>query len=155
MSLPKGLEEIVDLYGDPHSARFRHDNMTVKRLPYSLGLDWNTEVRSKNIYAHKLVIDDMINFFEVVKNFYGLEYMKENGLDVWGGSYNKRFKRGTKEWSTHSWGIAFDYLPKLGPFHKPSMMPYQIIDIAKDLGINCGEFFDKQDGMHFQYCRGY
>lgn len=154
-NLPDGLEAIIEKYGDIHSARFANDNLVTRKLPYSLGLSWETEARSVHIYAHKLIIDDIIEFFNLIKDFYGLEYMKENGLDVWGGSYNKRFKSGTREWSTHSWGIAFDYLPSLGPRQKPSMMPYQVISTAHSLGIDCGEHFKNQDGMHFQFCKGY
>jgi hypothetical protein len=51
----------------------------------------------------------LTNVFE----HYGEERIKELGLDLWGGCFNFRKKRGGSTMSTHSWAIAVDYHPEM------------------------------------------
>ena len=42
---------------------------------------------------------------------YGESKIRELRLDLYGGSFVKRKKRGGSTWSTHAWGIAVDFDP--------------------------------------------
>jgi hypothetical protein len=46
-----------------------------------------------------------------VANAYTQQQMDEFGLNIFGGCYNYRLKRGGTTLSMHSWGAAFDFDP--------------------------------------------
>ena len=46
-----------------------------------------------------------------VHEHYGEHEIEELRLDLFGGDYHPRRKRGGAAWSTHSWGIAIDWDP--------------------------------------------
>jgi hypothetical protein len=46
-----------------------------------------------------------------VREEYGDEEIRRLRLNLYGGSYNVRRKRGGTSWSTHAWGIAMDWDP--------------------------------------------
>lgn len=43
---------------------------------------------------------------------YGVDRLRALRLDLFGGCFEKRRKRGGTAWSTHAWGIALDYDPE-------------------------------------------
>lgn len=163
MNIPNGLTEIRKVYGDPDRDRdftvdadFVQENLVKTRLPFPLRLSWDHSLRSYNVYGHKLVTPLICKFFEEVTKYYGgYEELRIQDLDIWGGCYQFRAKRGGKDLSVHSWGIAFDYLDHLGPYGRLSVIPDPIIVIGEKLGFENGRDWNTPDGMHFQLCRGY
>jgi len=157
-----GLQEINQFYGNPDANRdfildpeFQRKYLIKKALPYALRLPWGNQV-SRNIYGHVLAVPKIIEFFIMVADSYGgYSNLRSAGLDIWAGCFQFRTKASGTGLSTHSWGIAFDYLPQLGPYNQESRIPFQILNIATELGFENGSHWTIPDGMHFQLCSGY
>ena len=82
-------------------------------LPYTHTLAWDLNVKVNRFSCHAKVADSMEKVLTEVFEHYGEERIKELGLDLWGGCFNFRKKRGGSTLSTHSWGIAVDYHPEM------------------------------------------
>ncbi len=80
-------------------------------LPYKMKIAWATDHKIRKITCHKLVAEDLQGIHEDILSHYGMDFIEENGLDLWGGCLNVRKIRGGSRWSTHSWGIAEDINP--------------------------------------------
>ena len=78
-------------------------------FPHKLSWDPGTVVRT--IRCHKKVADSLEIILKNVLKEYGQQRITELGLDLYGGCYNLRNKRGGSSKSMHSWGIAIDYHP--------------------------------------------
>jgi hypothetical protein len=78
--------------------------------PYPLWYAGNLNYRIKKIALHEKVIRSAERVLIRVKDAYGDE-VKELNLDVYGGGYNKRLKRGGTTWSMHAYAIAMDWNP--------------------------------------------
>lgn len=163
MRIPSGLDEIKNVYGDPDrnhdfapDPEFARRNLVKVPLPYPLRLSWNLDLVSRNLYGHRLAVGRICEFFDQVADQYGgYRNLREQDLDIWGGCYQFRSKRGGRSLSVHAWGMAFDYLPHLGPFGKRSRIPAEIVAIGENLGFENGGTWSVPDGMHFQLCRDY
>lgn len=148
--IPDGIEEIINYYGDPKDKGWFDKNMKVCHLPFSLRQSWNG-VRVDRFHVHKLVFSAMRDALLEIEAYGGMVFLRKHNLDMWGGIYNDRNKRGSNVPSTHSFGIAIDYCPELGTFKEPSRMPYFIVTAFIERGfINL-----RHDGQHFQACSGY
>jgi hypothetical protein len=158
-TIPNGIDEIVKVYGAGRilDGTFKADpawfknNVEVFHLSFPLRQSWDyREIRA--FHAHKKVGAVMVDALEKIYEFYGLQLMRRHGLDFWGGVYNPRLKRGSREPSTHAWAIAIDYCPGLGPYDEPTRMPWPIVDSFLKRGfVNLPE----NDGMHFQAAEEY
>ncbi len=60
---------------------------------------------------HEKVADSLGEILEKIHAHYGEAEISKLGLDLFGGDYNARLKRGGSTMSTHSWGIAIDFDP--------------------------------------------
>ncbi len=148
--VPDGIEEIIDYYGDPKEKGWFDDNVVVCQLPFSLRQSWNG-VRVDRFHVHRLVEPAMKDALLEIEEYAGIIFLRRHDLDMWGGIYNDRNRRGSNIPSTHSWGIAIDYCPELGPFGDPSRVPYFIVDAFQKRGFMNLKF----DGQHNQACTGY
>ena len=99
--------ELTAFYGKPGT----ESNLTVIDAPYQLRLSWELTSRVSRVRCHKKVADSLERVLGSVLNHYGPDQIRELRLDLFGGSYNKRRKRGGTAWSTHAWGIALDFDP--------------------------------------------
>lgn len=81
-------------------------------LPYEHRFSWDKNVKVNRFKCHEMVADSMSRVLTKVHEHYGDTGVKELGLDLWGGCFNYRKKRGGSTLSTHSWGIALDYHPE-------------------------------------------
>lgn len=86
-------------------------NLVYVELPYVHRLAWNTNQKVTRLQCHKKVEPSVHRVLTKVLQHYGEERIRELGLDLTGGCFNKRKMRGGNKWSTHSWGIALDYDP--------------------------------------------
>ena len=96
---------IRDVFGEPGTRQSRVS------LPYSLKLAWDTSRTVNSFKCHELVVEPIQEAMEEILDVYGLAQIKELRLDMWGGCYNFRTMRGGSKQSTHSWGIAIDWMP--------------------------------------------
>lgn len=103
------LEREADLnafYGKPSK------NLVLLDLPYPLKLAWNTAQVVTRTQCNAKVKDSFAKVLGKVRRHYGLAGIQELRLDLYGGGFNPRDKRGGTSPSTHSWGIAFDFDPE-------------------------------------------
>jgi hypothetical protein len=114
--IPKGIDEIVEVYGAAGrivdgqlkvNPDWFSENVEVFHLSFPLRQSWDyREIRV--FHAHRKIGAVMVVALEEIYAFYGLPLMRRHGLDFWGGVYNPRLKRGSREPSTHAWAIAIE-----------------------------------------------
>jgi len=149
--IPDGIEEIIDYYGDPETDNeWFKKNMVVCKLPFALRQSWNG-LRIDRFHVHKLVVAALRDALLEIEEYAGIIFLRQHNLDMWGGVYANRNKRDSNVPSTHSWGIAIDYCPELGPFGDPSRMPYFVVKAFRRRGFTGLKY----DGMHEQACKNY
>lgn len=84
-------------------------NLTRLQLPYTHRLAWDKTKHVNSFSCHKKVHDSLSRILTDVLAHYGESGIRDLRLDLWGGCFNKRKKKGGTTWSMHSWGIAVDY----------------------------------------------
>ena len=131
--------------------------LTVLNLPYPMKLAWDKNVFVNKITCHKLVSDKLELIFKEILHYYGLEKIKELGIDIYGGCYDFRKMRGGNDYSRHSWGIAIDLDPernllketsKTARFARKEYKP--MIDIFYKYGFISLGREKNYDWMHFE-----
>lgn len=162
--------EMVERFGEPGDP----DNLTVITIPYPMRLAWDTEKIVLRMQCHKLASISFLAVFTDLLAFYGIDKIKELGIDLFGGCVNFRPMRGTENkyeaavkvgntklaatyLSKHSWGTAIDLDPsrntlketsKTARFAKPEYK--EMIDIFYKHGfIGLGRE-QNRDWMHFE-----
>jgi hypothetical protein len=110
MSFPiesKDQKELKEYYGDPGECP-----LTRLKLPYPMVLSWDSTKTINSFYCHEKVADSLYRILARTLEAYGYDKIKELRLNVWGGCFNVRKKRGSKDsWSTHSYAISIDLDP--------------------------------------------
>lgn len=81
------------------------------RCPWKLRIAWNLKQTRSFLWCHEKAADSLGEVLEAVHRHYGVDEVVKLGLDLFGGDYNPRMKRGGTTWSTHAWGIAIDWNP--------------------------------------------
>jgi len=102
------LERETDLnafYGKPGK------NLVLLDLPYPLKLSWDPATVVTRTQCNAKVRNSLAKVLGKVRRHYGLAGIAELRLDLYGGGFNLRDKRGGTSLSTHAWGIAFDFDP--------------------------------------------
>jgi hypothetical protein len=146
--------QIISKYGKPTQ---QGGYLTTIKLPYPMRLAWDKKTTINKMRCHKLVAEDFIAVFEDILKHYGLEKIKELGIDLFGGCFNFRAMRGGSDYSRHSWGIAID----LDPERNQLKTPYSKSQFAKPEYAKLHEIFEKHgfenlgkvkgyDAMHFE-----
>jgi hypothetical protein len=85
--------------------------LAMVECPWTLKIAWNMNQRTNRIGCHPKVAASLSRVLKRVFEHYGTARISELRLDVYGGCYNPRKKRGGSTWSMHSWGIALDFDP--------------------------------------------
>lgn len=87
------------------------ENQVLIELPYPMRLSYAMDTIVTRTRCHERVKDSLERVLRRVLDNYGMDKIKELGLDIFGGCLNVRKKRGGSTYSTHSWGIALDFDP--------------------------------------------
>lgn len=103
-------KDLIEFYGEP-GKKGKDVPLKWVTLPYPHYLSWNLDVKINRMKCHEKVAVSMEKVLKEVVDSYGEKAINELGLDIWGGCFNYRKKRGGNTLSTHSWGISVDYLP--------------------------------------------
>lgn len=102
---PENEAKLNRFYGQPGT------NQITITVPYPHFLSWDRSAKLTRIGCHKKVGPSIQRVLEKVRAHYGPAGIRDLRLDVFGGCFNKRRKRGGSSWSMHAWGIALDYDP--------------------------------------------
>lgn len=187
MNAPHGLSQINAFYGVPYTSSMHEnsawvaENIVSVELPFPLRCAWALHTSVNRIEFHKKAADALVAALSaiyayarsIIKKHYGydettafydkktLSLLQTLGLDIWGGSYNFRAKRGLHEVSCHSYGIAIDMDPDHNPlqsshFKLKTTFPKWYIECFKAQGFTWGgDWHGRRDAMHFQLASGY
>lgn len=162
--LPNGLKEINTVYGKPYVRNNMHkydeefrNKMSIVSLPFPMRLSWNKDKEVNRILVNNLIGSTIIDALQEVLDEVGYEELRRKEWDLYGGIFNFRSVRENgNKLSTHSWGIAIDLNPHLGPLGEtPKNYPQIFVDAFTKRGFLWGGNFKRPDGMHFQACQGY
>tara|TARA_Y100000593_G_scaffold95011_1_gene198194 strand:+ start:5318 stop:5989 length:672 start_codon:yes stop_codon:yes gene_type:complete len=146
--------QIIDIYGEPDETG---SYLTTIDLPYPMRLSWDLDRTVTRMRCHKLLADKFLAVFNDILVHYGIERIKELGIDLFGGCFSFRKMRGGKDWSRHSWGIAID----LDPFRNGLKTKWKDAQFSKEEYRPMMEIFYKHgfqnlgleadmDAMHMQ-----
>ena len=124
-SIPRGFGDINPVRINPHNYPLETENslnqfygkpceiqLVRVHCPWKLRLDWDLRTTTSTITIHKKLSESLANILQQTFDIYGVNGIKQFGLDRYGGSMNCRKKRGSvSSWSTHAWGISIDWFP--------------------------------------------
>lgn len=85
-------------------------------VPYTMVLAWDTSHKLTRFSCHELVKEPLERIFKAALDHYGINAIRQMGLDKFGGCLNVRPKRGGSTYSTHAWGISVDLDPLRNQF---------------------------------------
>ena len=143
-------------------------------IPYPMRLAWDTSIIVNRISCHKDITSNILQVFDDLLCEYGYDKIKELGIDLYGGMFMYRPKRGREKQyikaiedgdkklastylSNHSWGTAIDLDParnllressRTARFARPEYKP--MIDIFYANGFESLGVEKNYDWMHFQ-----
>lgn len=100
-------QDMRNFYGQPASPPIKQ-----VRCPWRLRLAWNKSQIVSTVGVHAKLADSVANVFERVHRHYGDAELKRLRLDLFGGCFAPRKKRGGSTWSTHAWAAALDFDPE-------------------------------------------
>lgn len=148
--------EVQRIYGTPNITGKGY--LVTIDSPFPMRVAWDMKSSVTKISCHKLIATPLKNVLNELACVYGYPKLKALGIDLYGGCFNYRLMRGSKNrWSRHSWGIAIDLDParntlnetkKTARFARPEYKP--MIDIFYKHGfVGYGPEKD-YDWMHFE-----
>ncbi len=100
-------QEMRNFYGQPGKPA-----MTQVAVPWKMRLAWDKRQTVRSIGVHSKVASSVTNVFKRVHQHYGDAELKRLRLDLFGGCFAARKKRGGSTWSTHAWAVALDFDPE-------------------------------------------
>jgi hypothetical protein len=86
--------------------------ITRVRVPWRLRLAWDRSQTVTHIGCHAKVAGSLDAVLQKVHAHYGEEELRRLRLDLFGGCFANRKKRGGSTWSTHAWAVALDWDPE-------------------------------------------
>ncbi len=152
LSYVPDYSELDDFYGHAEMEPsipdpcFVQDNCERISLPFMMYLSWNVDRRIGRTAVAEQIAPALIDALKEIRDYKGSAYLRDHGMDLYGGCYNYRAIRGGKYLSTHSWACSFDINPHLGPYKGENKQPQFIIDAFIKRGFTTFPW----DGMHFQ-----
>jgi hypothetical protein len=168
--------------GGKLSESWRAANIVAMPIPWpapfnKMRLAWDMDEAVRTIAIHRLAAPSLSavlkeiwdesravikkrDGFEETSEYYDrqtMDYLRKQGLDLYGGGFNYRLKRGGSTLSTHSWGCAIDLDPERnGMGDTTPAMPIFARTLFENAGwVWGGRWKGKNcDGMHFQLAKG-
>jgi hypothetical protein len=109
---PKEDQKALDAFFGPHGLpEGRSPELARVEVPWKLKLAWNPRDTTTRIACNRAVAESLSRVLARVHDSYGEKEIRDLRLDLYGGCYNPRRKRGGSSLSTHSWAIAVDWDP--------------------------------------------
>ena len=91
--------------------------LTSIEIPFEMVLAWDKSERVRKMTLNPAVAQSAQRVLNCVAALYSAEERHALGLDLFGGSFNKRRMRGGSSWSMHAYGIAIDFDPERNQLH--------------------------------------
>lgn len=129
-------------------------------LAYPMVISWNKRQTIRRFSCHEKLAQPLTGIFAETLKHYGQADIERLNLNVFGGCFNHRKKRGGSTLSTHAYGAAVDLNPEANQlrwgadraqFARPEYAPFWNIVMAHG-GTPAGYAWGK-DWMHFQFAR--
>lgn len=148
-------QQALKKYGTPNETGAGY--LVTLNLPYPMRIAWDTDSTVSRMRCHKDVAAKFEAVFRDILAHYGVDKIKELGIDLFGGCFNYRKMRGGSAWSKHAWGIAIDLDParntlketsRTARFARPEYKP--MIDIFYKHGFISLGREKNYDWMHFE-----
>jgi len=144
--------DLKPMFGDPETEEGKQKiKKSLISIDFPFPMNKGTE---KILYCHEYIAEAVIDAFKEIERKVSLEFLKENDLDGYSGSYNHRKTRNGLWWSVHTWGLAVDLCEKFGKMGKVPMLPYWYVNAFIKRGFYWGGNWHYPDGMHFSACNG-
>jgi len=150
-------KQIIAKYGRPNQTG---TYLVSIKLPFPMRIAWDTATTVKTMRVHKSQAAAVTAIFTDILAHYGLDKIKELGIDLFGGCFNYRQMRGGSDWSVHSWGLAIDLDPVRNQLHETKRTArfarpeYKtMIDIFYKHGWESLGREKDYDWMHFQIAK--
>ena len=153
-------EAFLQRYGNPDAngdsvldREWFDANVSVFALPFPLALSWAPATTIRRFQAHRLAGERIIAALSRMAAYKGVDYLRDERLDRWGGCFNFRLMRGGSTLSAHAWGTAVDINPdigRLGSWPDARTYPRFIIDAFEAEGFAWGGRWARPDAMHFE-----
>jgi hypothetical protein len=177
MKTPHGYDEIIAMFGDPENfdgtlnSVWEAKNIKSVAPPPGWQLYYQQKdgiVKVRTIRLHRLLEGSFQSVLRDIWNYVRSEigssateaeirqWLHERRLDIHGGGYNFREKRGNGTLSLHSYGIAIDWDPLHNPRKKPltKTLPEWWYELWQQHGWTDGREFPTPDPMHVQFATG-
>lgn len=169
--LPRPFVDLRPIVANPHRFPNQRDMggfygkpcevpTVVVTCPWTLVLDWDLSSKTNKITIHRTLAASLGEILEGALAHYGLDGIKQLGLDRYGGSYVCRNMRGGSSWSTHAWAVAIDWYPsrnKLAWRSDRASLAHPDLDAWWELWENEGWLSlgrtEDRDWMHVQAAR--
>lgn len=139
------------------NAHWESSHLRLLELPYPMRLSWDKNVIVRNIMCNEAVYSSLATILDGIWNLYGknLARVQEARMDLYGGCYNFRPRRGLNTLSLHAWGAAIDLDPENNGQGKKwesgkGMIPKEVIEIFCNEGWKFGGTFSNPDPMHME-----
>lgn len=98
--------DMAAFYGPPGTGHVQME------LPYPMRLAWDKAALVNRVTIHGKCADSAKRALRRAGEYYGMDRLRELGLDLFGGIYNNRAMRGGKALSTHAFACAIDINPE-------------------------------------------
>ncbi len=161
LTRPPSYSQCFDVFGDFRVAGWQEQSLVrcdLSEMADALGhiyISWLTEDDKAFVHhnwfgfvCHRLVVPHIQAAFQTV-----VERGLADKIRTWDGCFNVRHMRGAGQWSTHSWGIAFDLDAPWNRFGQRNFaMDEEVAACFEEAGFVWGGRWNRPDGMHFQYC---
>lgn len=98
--------ECPSFYGRPGTGH------TMLDLPYPMRIAWDKKHTITRITIHSKCSDSAWRVLAMTLSHYGMDKIKDLGLDLFGGCFNNRVMRGGTQLSMHAFACAIDFDPE-------------------------------------------
>src|SRR5258707_1801513 len=145
------MESKIACFGDPNKANFQSQNLIVITPPFQMYYDKHP---LKGINVNKKVATALLLVFNEVLDKCGHDQKKidDLGVSAFGGCYNFRPIRGSRNLSNHAFGAAIDIDPEHYPLGAKTRQPDIIINAFKNQGaLYGGDYKGRRDPMHYEF----
>ncbi|MBI4024836.1 MAG: M15 family metallopeptidase [Verrucomicrobia bacterium] len=136
--------------------RWEDANLVWLPTPFPMRLAWQPKRTVMSVRCHRLVAESLGRVLSNILAVFGSpKAVWAAHLDLYGGCYNYRVRRGLTRLSVHAWGAAIDLDPARNPLglaysESAGMVAHRAVELFELEGWQWGGRWRRPDCMHFQ-----